>query len=67
MGVGFGLNLTSILILATIVVSAKDLRKSSSAVLTKEVTDLRNSHAAVTMGAITQVRVLGGTIGLAAG
>ncbi|KAK1976608.1 major facilitator superfamily transporter [Colletotrichum cereale] len=45
MSLGFGFNLSTILMMATIVVSEKDL--------------------AVTMGAVTQMRVLGGTIGLA--
>ncbi|KAM0499255.1 hypothetical protein ACHAO3_004290 [Verticillium nonalfalfae] len=45
MGLGFGFNLATILMMATIIVSEKDL--------------------AVTMGAVTQTRVLGGTIGLA--
>ncbi|KAH9435327.1 hypothetical protein MCOR02_004271 [Pyricularia oryzae] len=45
MGLGFGFSLSTILMMATIVVAEKDL--------------------AVTMGAATQLRVLGGTIGLA--
>ncbi|KAH6706125.1 hypothetical protein VD0002_g5664 [Verticillium dahliae] len=45
MGLGFGFNLATILMMATIIVPENDL--------------------AVTMGAVTQTRVLGGTIGLA--
>lgn len=46
MGLGFGCNLSTILMMVRLVVPEKDL--------------------AVTMGAVTQIRVLGGTVGLAA-
>ncbi|KAF5620627.1 major facilitator superfamily transporter [Fusarium tjaetaba] len=45
MGLGFGFNLSTILMMVPLVVTEKDL--------------------AVTMGSVTQIRVLGGTIGLA--
>ncbi|SCV50389.1 related to multidrug transporter [Fusarium fujikuroi] len=45
MGLGFGFNLSTILMMVPLVVTQKDL--------------------AVTMGSVTQIRVLGGTIGLA--
>ncbi|KAF4949860.1 hypothetical protein FGADI_8604 [Fusarium gaditjirri] len=45
MGLGFGFNLSTILMMVPLVVAEKDL--------------------AVTMGSVTQIRVLGGTIGLA--
>ncbi|KAI9645123.1 hypothetical protein NHQ30_005857 [Ciborinia camelliae] len=52
MGFGFGLSLSTILMMAPLVVQEKDMANA----------DLR---AAVTMGSVTQIRVLGGTIGLA--
>ncbi|KAI1029052.1 hypothetical protein LB504_012983 [Fusarium proliferatum] len=50
MGLGFGFNLSTILMMVPLVVTEKDLV---------------NITSAVTMGSVTQIRVLGGTIGLA--
>uniref|UniRef100_L7JCG2 Major facilitator superfamily (MFS) profile domain-containing protein n=1 Tax=Pyricularia oryzae (strain P131) TaxID=1143193 RepID=L7JCG2_PYRO1 len=58
MGLGFGFSLSTILMMATIVVAEKDLADQC-------LFRSRFGIKAVTMGAATQLRVLGGTIGLA--
>jgi len=64
MGLGFGFNLSTILIMAPLVVKEKDMGKCfPSSALVRIPRLMRN--AAITMGSVTQVRVLGGTIGLA--
>ena len=72
MGFGFGMGLVSLLIYAPLVVDREDLGKvpgviSPSPSLDNYVRKLTSGRfpVAVTMGAITQIRVLGGTIGLA--
>lgn len=64
MGFGFGMGLVSLLIFTPMVVSRADMGKTVSP---NFMGPQRLTHyvTAVAMGAITQIRVLGGTIGLA--
>ncbi|MCJ1393515.1 hypothetical protein MMC18_006390 [Xylographa bjoerkii] len=62
LGFGFGFGLSTLLIMAPVVVEKRDL---GNVWLRAEVTVHTNIRPAVAMGAITQIRVLGGTIGLA--
>ena len=62
MGLGFGFGLSSLLTLVPMVVSKQDIGKGYLPI--GKVARL-NTNIAVAMGAITQVRVLGGTVGLA--
>ena len=62
MGFGFGLSLSSLLVLVPMVVSKQDIGK---VYLPMETIPILMIDVAVAMGAITQIRVLGGTVGLA--
>jgi hypothetical protein len=62
MGCGFGLNLSTVLMMVPLVVKQKDMGESSPFFYTSAILTLL---PAVAMGAATQIRVLGGTIGLA--
>ena len=62
MGFGFGLNLSTILMMAPLVVQQKDMGKWYRFRVDHLVTSIL---LAVAIGSVTQIRVLGGTIGLA--
>ena len=72
LGLGFGLGLSSLVIVSRVEVNDDDLgepprlmRATGGRDIGRERMSLTNDSLAVTMGAITQVRVLGGVIGLA--
>lgn len=65
MGFGFGMGLVSLLIYTPMVVKRSDMGKSLIDYKTAFIYTLIPHTIAVAMGAITQIRVLGGTIGLA--
>lgn len=64
MGFGFGMGLVSLLIFTPMVVKRADMGKAVPP-NSKAPQILNHCATAVAMGAITQIRVLGGTIGLA--
>ena len=64
MGFGFGMGLVSLLIFMPIVVTRADLGEMRPPLSLRRLTSELNSLG-VGMGSVTQIRVLGGTIGLA--
>lgn len=65
MGIGFGMGLTTLLTFARAVVEEKHMGKFRPNRRISHSHSFTKSIPAVMMGAITQIRVLGGTISLA--